>query len=214
VDYLGLVELRLSFIQRFYDRAAEPFESMKLKIERGEEPYEPTVAPEDYDGPEYLPQWIEADDSLRVLGHCALGLVEKALHDYMREFVSREGGAGAKKRNVSWFDHYCRFIEEKTRFSWAGSPVGRSSIEQINLCRNDGVHDEAIHGTWVRQSEHHFRKHPISRFADGIDLATLVSEERGSPEFPLTLNVTRGALGDAIKDVLGFCTFLESCRSR
>ena len=35
--------------------------------------------PRTHDGPEYQAEWGEADDSLRILGQCALGLVPKAL---------------------------------------------------------------------------------------------------------------------------------------
>ena len=38
-------------IERFYNAAAEPFETTLRKIEAGEEPFAPRRAPEDYDAP-------------------------------------------------------------------------------------------------------------------------------------------------------------------
>ncbi len=107
----------------------------------------------------------------------------------MREFTVREGGTWPKeKAEIVVFDQHCRFLKENTRFTWAASPVSRGSIEQINLSRNDGIHDPAIDSTWRRQSESHFLKHPTSRFADPMDLATSIGED-GQPEIPVALNV-------------------------
>jgi hypothetical protein len=80
---------------------------------------------------------MEADQMLGVVGSSSLSLLEKALHDYLREFVEREGGLGTKKPGESWFDRHCRFLEENTPFSWNDSPVPREKMEQINLGRND-----------------------------------------------------------------------------
>jgi hypothetical protein len=77
MDILAIVEDRLDFIERFYDRAATSFETDKQKIEAQEEPFVPQCEPGAYDGFEYQCEWNEADDCLRVLGHCSLGLVEK-----------------------------------------------------------------------------------------------------------------------------------------
>ncbi len=84
MDILVMLDRQLTFIKRFYNMAAEPFESVLRKIEAHEDPYVLRGDPEDYDGPEYQAEWGEADDSLRILGQCALGLVPKALQDYLR----------------------------------------------------------------------------------------------------------------------------------
>src|SRR5579862_210218 len=68
-------------IERFYNAAAEPFETTLRKIEAGEEPFAPRRAPEDYDAPEYEYKGSEAYKCLGVLGNCSLGLTHKALHD-------------------------------------------------------------------------------------------------------------------------------------
>ena len=147
MDILAILEDHIGFIERFYNAAAEPFETTLRKIEAGEEPFVPQYAPGDHDGPEYLAEWMEADACLRVVGSSSLGLLQKALRDYLREFVEREGGPGPKKSGESWFDHHCRFLEENTLFCWANSPVPRGQIEQINLSRNDFAHDSILGST-------------------------------------------------------------------
>lgn len=220
MDYLAILEDHLGFIERFYSATAEPFETTMQKIESNEEPFVPQRAPEDYDGPEYETEWIEADKCLGVLGNCSLGLLEKALHDYLRAFVEREGGPDPKKPNgsskepnVSWFDRHCRFLEEHTPFCWTNSPVSSDQIEQINLSRNDISHDAMIDRTYPQQSEKHFRKYPVSRFAEEWQIKALSGEE-GKPEFPLTLYVTREKLTAAIADIRRFCTFVEDQRTK
>jgi hypothetical protein len=213
MDILAILEDHLRFIERFYNAAAEPFETTLRKIETGEEPFVPQQAPEDYDGPEYEIEWIEADQCLGVVGSSSLALLEKALHDYLRQFVRREGGPGPKKSGESWFDHHCRFLEEDTLFRWTNSPVPKDRIEEINLSRNDFAHDPMIGNTWPYQSDEHFRKYPVSAFADKLDLAVMTAEG-DKPEFPIRLKVTRENLTVHIEYVRQFCTFVEAQRTK
>jgi hypothetical protein len=133
--------------------------------------------------------------------------------DHLREFVEREVGPGPKKSGKSWFDQHCRFLEENTPFCWANSPVPRDHIEQINLSRNDFVHHSMIGSTWTCQSEKHFRKYPVSAFADKLHLAAMTGEG-SKPEFPVPLKVTRENLAAHIHYVRQFCTFVEAQRTK
>ena len=97
MDYLGILNDHLLFIERFYNTAAEPFESTKRNIDSGEEPFVPKYEPWDHDGPEYLDKWRDAGNNLRVLDSYAFGLVDKALHDYLRAFAMRKAAVGHLK---------------------------------------------------------------------------------------------------------------------
>jgi hypothetical protein len=57
---------RIKFINQFYKAASLPFAEKKRKIEAEEEPFVPPYS-EDAD-PHFLNEWIEADESLQVLG--------------------------------------------------------------------------------------------------------------------------------------------------
>ena len=218
MDLLAILSDHLDFILRFYTNAAEPFETLKRKIEAEEEPFVPHHEPGDNDGYEYQDEWNEADAGLRVLGYCSLGLVQKALQDYLRAFIMREAGVTIEGLKLTlkqyegqgWFKKYCLFLEAQTPFKWAASPIGFDRIEQINLCRNDVAHDPNIDSTRPSQSENHFRKYPVSRFSDEFQMAT----EDGMPEVPLWLSVTRKRLTEATKDVRDFCAFVEAQRTR
>ena len=214
MDYLAILKDHLGFIERFYNAAAEPFEATLRKIQAEEEPFVPKCAPGDHDGPEYLSEWMEAEECLGVIGSSSLGLLQKALHDYLREFVEREGGPGPKQpAKEPWFDHHCRFLEENTAFRWVNSPVPRGPIEQINLSRNDFAHNSMIGTAWTSQSEEHFRKYPVSAFADKLHLAALTGGA-GEPECSVFLKVTRENLTTHIQYVRQFCTFVEAQRTK
>ena len=227
MDYLGILQDHLGFIGRFYKAAAEPFETTLRKIEEGEEPFEPPrYAPEDYVGPEYyLHAAMEAQKCLGVLGNCCLGLLEKALHDYLREFIKREADVLSnedlasvlrkyRRSKDSWFTCYCNFLIDRTKFEWARSSVTFERIEQINLSRNDlNHHDQMICVTQPRQSEQHFEKYPVSRFAREWEIDAFSGEE-DKPQSPLTIDITREKLSAAIADVQQFCAFVEDHRTK
>jgi hypothetical protein len=120
MDILAILCDRLSFIERFYHLAAAPFATVKRQIEGGEDPFAPRYVPGDHDGPEFLSEWIEAEDMLRTLGQCTLGVLEKALQDYLREFIMREHGILPAnlpselepfKKKDGWFGAYVRLLE-------------------------------------------------------------------------------------------------------
>ena len=64
MDILAFLDRRLNFIATFHQRAAAPFETIQRLINAGEEPYVSRGSPEDYDGPEYLEEYTEAEDAL------------------------------------------------------------------------------------------------------------------------------------------------------
>jgi len=151
-------------------------------------------------------------------------LVQKALQDYLREFILREESLVqpdevltaqlkryAKGRGL--FHGYCRYLRERTRFEWSRSPVPQDRIEQINLCRNDIAHDPSIEGGWIQQSPEHFRRFPESIFADDF-LMAVFRTETDTPEVPAVISVTGDKLRAAIEDIRNFCTFVEAHRTR
>ena len=163
MDILAFLERHLDFIGRFYDSAASVFETTKRKIEANEEPFVSKHPPGEHDGPEYQSEWSEADACLRVIGQSALGLLAKAIHDYLREFIMREVETTTdrelskilepyKTKRGSTFETYAAFLVQNTGFSWASSPATQNEIEQIILSRNDFNHDSTIEGVWPRQS--------------------------------------------------------------
>ena len=230
-DFLAILEDHLGFIERFYDGAVQPFETTMRKIEAGEEPFLPKCEPEDYYGPKYETEWNEADECKRVIGSCTLGLLAKALNDYLREFVMREVNnqrSRLEQYKGNWFEKYCAFLTQETAFKWLNCPVARNQIEQINLSRNDFAHDPELGGTFPVQTDTHFRKYPVSAFADELSLgvaldaaalftltdASTTRKHCNGPAFPVQLRITRENLMPHVEYVRQFCTFVEAQRTK
>ena len=197
---------RLGFIGRFYLKAVGPFEATQRKIVREKEAFlsRGDDAPDSF----IEEDWNESTKCVQVLGQCCLGLSEKALHDYLRKFVEREGGV--EKKSGNWFNWYSDFLTQNTPFEWARSPVTYNQIEQINLSRNDCSHDPDIDSKQPAQSQKHFKKHPRSRFSDELERAILTAMDGREPDFPISLRVTKQGLFNALGDVQRFCEFVET----
>ena len=87
---------RLGFIGRFYLKGVQPFETTQRKIVREKEAY----LSRGNDAPGFIDEdWNDATKCVQVLGQCCLGLLEKALHDYLRKFV--DGTAAAARRSLA-----------------------------------------------------------------------------------------------------------------
>lgn len=214
MDFLAMLERELLFVEQFYDRTAEPFATMMRKIKAGEEPFVPAFGEGDGQPP-FTDEWLDADKIVSTLGSCALGLVENALHKYLRKFAMNELGEHRNKefsqlfkfKGDGWFAKYEVFLQERG-FEWTKSPVQRDRLEQINLTRNDINHDTGFDIPPTRTKEH-IRKHPVPMFADENEMLMLA----GSDELPIYIKVARDNLMAAIEDVRHFCGFVETRRT-
>jgi hypothetical protein len=76
MDLLYFLDDKLRFIERHYDKAVEPFATIKRKIEAGEAPYELDATDHNSgeDEPPFTAEWIEADESENIVGYSCLGL--------------------------------------------------------------------------------------------------------------------------------------------
>jgi hypothetical protein len=80
---------RIAFIRQFYDAASYPFVEKKRKIEAEEEPF---IPPYSEDGePPFLDEWIEADESLQVLGYSCISMLSAALQLYLITWANEIG---------------------------------------------------------------------------------------------------------------------------
>lgn len=210
VDVLAGLKDRLAFVRTFYFTAAPGFEAIQRKcIPRSDQTDDDPIAFEEFQ---------ESTKGLDVLGHCSLSLVSKALEDYLREFILRKAGTLSELRGKGWFLKYESFLLTKTTFCWRECPVKRDQIEQINLCRNDFMHDPFIDRSKPKQSEDHHKKHPRSRFSDPLERAVQMAYaevySEAQEESPTSLIVTRLELVRAIGDVRSFCEFVEVQKTR
>jgi hypothetical protein len=208
MDVLLALNKQLDFIRSFYFTAASPFEILLRK-------YTPRYEMCDEEPPDEFEKWREARKGLEVLGQFGLTLVQKAILDHMRVFVMvKIGPDGVPKQNGSAFLRYEKLLLNRTTFRWEDSPVSRNWIEQINLCRNDFIHESEIDSSQPRQSADHFQKQPASPFNDPLDRAVRMAFAQANAEewreTPGLLTVSSYDLFCAIKAARQFCAFVET----
>jgi hypothetical protein len=82
MDVGWFLKERTKFIRHYYAVAAEPFEAIKSKIEKGEEPYEP---PYSEDGePPFLEEWSDAETCIQVIGRTCVTMLSESLKLYFQ----------------------------------------------------------------------------------------------------------------------------------
>jgi hypothetical protein len=214
MDLLYFLENRLKFILDLYNSATSPFEEVKRKIEAGEVPYVDTRDPEYVDEPAFLGEYQEADDSTMVIGHWCLCMVQASLHAYLRDCVGPSGSlwwdskrlqcALSQKQAGSWFGRYQLLFLEELGVDWTKAPVALSELEQLNLTRNDLIHNVDVLSMTIERSEEHTQRFPRALFTD--ELWSSVGLDR--------IRITGDKLQLAVHLVHDFCSWLDSIRCK
>ncbi len=219
------LKARTRFIRQFYDDAAFPFTERKRKIEVGEEPFVPPYS-EDGDPP-FEVEWIEADESLDVLGQACISMLAATLQLYFKEWVDEihrrfgsdqlaKVGIGRPQDNKAafkegWINGYRAFFQDKLKIDWTDVPSNLGVLQEVVLTRNRAQHPERIMSFRIDQSQRDAMKYPRSFFADELELKVFADAPEVPAEWvrPWRLNVTRGKLFAAVDEVDGFCAWLE-----
>lgn len=90
MDVFGLLKLRLDFIEQLHKRSCASFSQIKQQIEDEVPPYEP---PYSEDGePPFLAGWLEADESLQVLGYYCISMLAASLQLFFKTWETELGG--------------------------------------------------------------------------------------------------------------------------
>jgi hypothetical protein len=212
MDLLYFLKTRLDFTEQLYDRAILPFEETKRLIDDGEPPYVDNRDPEDFDEPAFLAEYQQADESIMVIGHWALCMVQASLQAYLKACIGPHGSFWwkpqlllsllAKRRSKDWFHRYQILFLEDLGIDWNKSPIPISDLEQLNLTRNDLMHNVDMLSMNVARSEDHSRRFSVGLFTD--DLWAGAGIER--------VKVTKQQLRRAIDLVYGFCSWIETAR--
>ena len=89
MDVHYFLNARLDFIRSFYRTAVQPFIEIKRKIEESEPPY---IPPYSEDGePPFLLEWLEAEESIQVLGYMCVSILSASLKLYFQIWKNELG---------------------------------------------------------------------------------------------------------------------------
>ena len=213
MDLLYFLTRRLQFVQNLYDSAVGPFEEKKRKIEDGEPPYVDETGSDEYtDEPPFLAEWLEADNSVMVVGHWCLCMVQATLQTYLRDCISPLGtlwwnssklkACLGQKKGKHWFERYRLLFLEDLGIDWGQGPVLLADLEQLNLTRDDLIHNIDMMSFSIERDEKHAERFPTGLFTDDLWRGLSIEQVR----------IDRNKLALAIQLVTDFCAWLDGIR--
>lgn len=224
MDVGAFLKHRTAFISQFYQSAASSFLETKRKIEAEEPPFEPSYSEEDH--PPFISEWIEADQSLDVLGQMCVSLLSASLQLYLKEwqrnFFSWYGATRtAHIKGVStylsifkkngWFNGYKEYCLSEYGIDWNAAPVNLMLLEEITLVRNRVQHPDNITALHISHSETALKYLKRPFFMSDKELRLFQDSEPEEPSWlmPPSVRVTSEKLKCAINEVDNFCAWLE-----
>ena len=205
---------RVLFIRKFYVTASFAFVETKRKIEVGEDPFE---LPYSEDGePHFYDEWIEADESLQVLGYSCLSMLSATLHLY---FETWENKLGKNANNLfksvfkkkGWFNGYRVYFLKCFEIDFTKSLTDIALLEEIVLTRNRIQHPDIIMTPRTSYLPSDMEKLPHKFFVNESELGqfTEIEESEKTWLFPPNVDITEEKLMKAIAEVEKFNIWIE-----
>ncbi|NPC56657.1 hypothetical protein [Caenimonas soli] len=215
MDVRYFLERRLTFIEQLYENAASPFLERIRKIEAEEEPFIPKYS-EDPEPP-FLAEWIEANDSLQVLGRSCVSMLAASFHVYFKTWEKqlRKPVTPVLKPTFSkrgWFAGYKSYFSHYLGIRFEESGCNLALLEEIVLARNRVQHPETITTHHSHYSQEDLRKLQSPFFVGERELELLSAPAARDSAWllPPQINVTAEHLHGAILEVRKFVEWLET----
>jgi len=214
MDVRYFLSRRLDFIRQFYEMSSAPFIERKRLIEAEEEPFVPPYS-EDPE-PAYLEEWLEAEESLQVLGRTCISMLAAVFHLYFKTWERQIGvpvDASLKGDfKNGWFNGYKAYFARHFRIRFEDGPFRLGVLEEIVLVRNRAQHPESIPMDSTHFSESDLEKLPHPFFIDEKDAALFSEIEEGERSWLMAppIRVTAEKLSAALSEVDSFAEWLEN----
>ncbi len=199
---------RIAFIRQLYENGCNPFTERKRKIEAGEAPFEPPYL-EDGESP-FVAEWIEAEDSLHMIGYACISMLAASLHLYFRTWESKTNVKAAERFKDGWFAGYRAYYKKHFNVDFADGPCDLKVLEEVVLARNRAQHPDNLIMTLPTYTDSDMKKLSSALF---IDTRSEVYQDLDGNErewlMPPTLHVSQEKLCKVIKDVERFVEWLD-----
>jgi hypothetical protein len=213
VDVGYFLRDRIAFVRQFFDATSLPFVEKKRKIEAGEDPF---VPPYSEDGePPFLDEWIEADESLQVVGYSCISMLSAALHLYLKTWEtvlgSPVGDSFKSEFKKGWLNGYKAYFAARFGIDFAKAPANLAMLEEIVLARNRIQHPDDIVTPRTSYLPADMKKLPHAFFINETErgLFSDVEETEKSWIFPPSVHITEEKFMTAIEEVDKFSSWLE-----
>ncbi|MBT9161330.1 MAG: hypothetical protein DDT27_01545 [Dehalococcoidia bacterium] len=214
MDIRYFLERRLAFIEQYYTAASVPFLERKRKIEAGEEPF---VPPCSEDGePPYLKEWLEADESLQILGQTCISMLSASLHLYFTTWQHHLSVPVAESLKPTftksgWFNGYKRYFSSHFNVNFENSGCNLQLLEELVLARNRVQHPMSITSSSTNYSDDDLKKLPSPFFVSEREFELMVDTDDGERRWlvPPKIIVNAKNLLAAISEIRRFSEWLE-----
>lgn len=214
MDVRYFLNRRVNFIRQFYEIAAAPFIERKRQIEAEEEPFVPPYS-EDPE-PAFLEEWLEAEESLQVIGRTCISMLAAVFHLYFKTWERQIGipvddSLKADFKN-GWFNGYKAYFARHFRIRFEDSPVRLGVLEEIVLVRNRAQHPESITMDSSHYSDSDLKKLPHPFFIDENDASLFSDNEEGERAWLMepAIHVSAEKLFAVLSEVERFSVWLEN----
>ena len=215
MDVAHFLKQRTSFIRQFYATAATPYADRLARIETAQEPWNFNESEESE--PPFLEEWLEADESLQVLGRSCISMLAATLHAYFEYWVQAfeipiDKDLEPLFKKSGWLKGYKAYFSRHAGIDFATGPSNLAVLEELILARNQIQHPASIIVEGSRYSESDLKKlrHPF--FVDEREMSIFAETDesvRGWLALP-SIRVTSSKLVAAIAEVEKLCEWIEA----
>lgn len=213
LDVGYFLSTRIAFIRQLYVTATHEYVERQRKIKAEEEPF---VPPCSEDGePPFLEEWLEADDSLQVLGRACVSMLAATLKLYFKAWEHELGipvdSSLKPEFNRSFVNGYRAYFLRHFGIRFEDGPTNIAILEEIVLARNNIQHPETIMSNHSHYSDSDLKKLPHPFLVDDREKSFLteVGESQSSWLMPPTIHVSSDKLLNLLSEIERFAGWLE-----
>ena len=184
-------------------------------IEAEEEPFSPQYQDESGE-PAYLEEWLEADESIQVLGRACISMLASTLKVYLetwRKIINLPTDSTVESMfKKSWLTGYKAYFATHAGVPFDNCPVNLKLLEELVLARNRVQHPESLTTESSHYSDADLKKlaHPFFIDESDRDFSATATEERSEWLLPPAIRVTPEKFEASVKAVEQFAEWLET----
>lgn len=211
MDVYYFLSERISFILNFYDCASGPFVEIQRKIQAQEHPFVEIYSEDDE--PPYLTEWIEADESIQVIGQTCVSMLSAALRLYLHTLIKLLGGDAHKvRRKKGWLVGCKDYFARKFDLDFSASNSDLNLLEEITLARNRVQHPDSIVSMLPTYSKTDLKRNPNAFFVSDFERAMFSDAEEIEPKwiFEPSVHLSKDKLVAAAGEVEKLASWLET----
>jgi len=210
VDYRFFFLKRMNFIRQFYDVASKPYAERKSAIENEEAPWIPPYS-EDSE-PAFLSEWLEADESIQILGVNCISMLSAALKLFLQECEKRVGiprnPAWKSVFRRSWLQGYSLYFGTHVGKDFARSGVNLEILEEAVLARNNAQHPASLLDTSLYYSASDLSKLSSPVLVRNYDAKAHAEDRQWGFMLP-SIHVTEASLEKVLVEAERLANWLE-----